>query len=123
MKRDLTLDAQLDWLLAEWHHHCKTFKIIRQKSSCPQFENARSSKGWDTTEEIAAQEVDKLEMETIDTAYGDMNTLQRYTCEEMALNCHSGDSEWMHPCVPEGQRPQLKREVRSLLHVRLGLRD
>lgn len=119
--RDITLDAQLDWLLAEWHHHCRNHQLVAAPRSCPQFRNARSSKGWDTTDEILDDEVNRKQMEAISTAVFQMGGVHRLAIYAVARNLSSGASVWSSQGLPEdrAERAAVIAEAREMLTKRL----
>ena len=64
--------AILDDLLARYHHWAKNYKIVPDVRDHPMFAEARTSRSFDSTSEIIADELDGDTMHTMDFQIGEL---------------------------------------------------
>lgn len=113
--------AILDDLLAKWHFHCKTDKLVPANKADPMFRQAVSPKGWDNTSDIAEDAVNHAQMKAIDFHVWEMVDPHRSAIHVLARNCYTGRSVWVSPRLPQNleERQFVIQEARNQLTRRL----
>lgn len=126
MMRDLTQRDQLDGLLREWHQWQIGYSPIPTCGADPMFRNAKSGKGWDSTDEVIDDELHGSTMEAIDCQVQelpDVPQLQPYRSAIYAIarNLHVNANVWMSPRLPKDpmERGVVIMEARNALTRRL----
>lgn len=111
----------LDDILSRWHHHCKHFSPVPVSGADPMFRNARISRYWDTTEQIADATVDAAQMKAVDFHVSEMQDPHRAAIHVLARNCYTGRSVWISPRLPADreEREVVVMEARIILTRRL----
>lgn len=113
--------AILDDILSRWHHHCKTYQVVRQSGADPMFRNAKSPNHWDSTADIADDSGNSAQMKAVDFAVSEMQDPHRAAIYVNARNCYTGRSVWLSPRLPTdpAARALVIGEARSMLMRRL----
>jgi hypothetical protein len=115
-------DAILDDLLSRWHSWCRGNRYINEASADPSFRSARSSRQWDTLDEVIESDLTSSTMKAIDFQVGEMKDPHRSAIYINARNCATGREVWMSPRLPQNkeERQALIREARGMLMRRLS---
>lgn len=126
MKRDYSPTEHLDSLLAEWHRWQKGYSPVPTCSADPMFRNAKSSKGWDSADDVIQDELHGSTMEAIEAQVSelpDVDQTQPYRSAIYAIarNMHVGASVWSSPRLPRDpmERGVVIMEARNALTIRL----
>lgn len=111
----------LDDLLARWHEHCTSYSPVPVAGCDPMFRNARASRYWDTTEQIADETVNTAQMKALDFHVGEMREPYRAAIHITARNCATGMFVWHSPRLPanEDERDIVILEARNMITRRL----
>lgn len=119
MRNDL--NVILDDVLSRWHFHCKHYSPVPVAGADPMFRNAISSKGWDSTSDIADDTVNAAQMKAVDFHVSEMKDPHRAAIHVLARNCYTGRSVWISPRLPANQeeRALIVLEARNILTHRL----
>ena len=64
--------AILDDLLSRWHSWARSYSPVPTCGADPMFRNAKSAKGWDTTDQVVEDELNDKTMKAIDFQVGEM---------------------------------------------------
>jgi hypothetical protein len=114
-------DAILDDLLCSWHVWARGFKVCPEPGADPMFRNAKSPRGWDTTQDIIDGEISESTMESIDFEVGEMADPYRSAIYCHARNLASKYAVWSSPRLPQDpkERAILVLEARNMLTRRL----
>ncbi|APW37643.1 hypothetical protein RD110_10940 [Rhodoferax koreense] len=85
------------------------------------FRNAKSSKQWDTTEDIVDAEINSKIMKAVDFQVSEMQDPYKAGIYVLARNCYTGRSVWMSPRLPQdpAERGVVLAEARTQLIKRL----
>lgn len=120
MMRDET-DCILDDLLSRWHSWCRGASYINPIAADPMFRNAKSGRGWDSTDEIIESELTSSTMEAIDFEVGEVAEPHRSALYANARNLASRHTVWSSPRLPAdpAARAVLVLEARVMLLKRL----
>jgi len=111
----------LDDLLSRWHQWGRAYKASQQTPRDPIFRDAKSSRGYDTTDEIIEDELMGSTLETIDFQVSEMQDPHRSAIYVMARNLSTGRSVWMSPRLPQDplERATIVAEARNILTKKL----
>lgn len=111
----------LDDLLVRWHAWGKNYRANHQTSTDPVFRNAKSGRGWDSTDEIIEDELMGSTMEAIDFHVSEMQDPHRTAIYFLARNLYTGRSVWLSKRLPEDpmERGVIVAEARNQLTRRL----
>lgn len=111
----------LEDLLARWHAWGKNYKANQQTPRDPIFRDAKSGRGWDSTDEIIEDELMGSTMEAIDFHVSEMKDPHRSAIYILARNCYTGRSVWISPRLPADplERGTVIAEARNQLTRRL----
>lgn len=111
----------LDDLLSRWHDWCKGAGHITPICADPMFRNAKSSRGWDTVDDIVEGELTADTMKAIDFEVGEIAEPHRSAIYANARNLASRFAVWSSPRLPKdpAERALLVRDARILLTKRL----
>ncbi len=114
-------DQILDDLLSRWHAWAKGYNPVRQCSADPMFRNARSAKGYDTTADLVADEVESGQLEAVDFHVSEMQDPHRSAIYCYAKNLYTGASVWGSPRLPQDpiERGIVVMEAKNQLTRRL----
>lgn len=120
MMRDET-DAILSDLLERWHRWMQGFQLCPQPGADPMFRNAKSGRGWDSTQDIIDGELSDSTMTAIDFEVGEMAEPGRSAIYAHARNLASKAAVWRSPRLPQDpqERAILVLEARNTLMRRL----
>jgi hypothetical protein len=121
MKNDLNVSEVLDGLLADWHLHCRSEGCERPLKSSAMWANAKSSRGWDSTEDIVDGELSASTMKTISFEVGEMAEPGRSAIYAHARNLTSRAAVWASPRLPACamERAELLGRAKEVLVDRL----
>lgn len=114
-------DVILDDLLSRWHDWARGFQVCPQPGADPMFRNAKSGRGWDSTQEIIESEIDSSTMEAVDFEAGEMPEPHRSAIYAHARNLSCKHAVWRSPRLPEDpqERAIIVLEARTMLMKRL----
>lgn len=90
----------LDSILADWHNWSRGYQHVGGINSSPIFRSAKSSRGWDSTSDICAQEVDSATMEAVDFNVSEMEPIPRTAIGIHARNLATGYAVWSSARLP-----------------------
>ena len=111
----------LDDILGAWHRWATGYQHVGGVSSSPMFRNAKTSRGWDTVDEIVNAEIDGDQMKAVDFHVMQLCDVYRTALQINARNLATGRSVWTSvrlPSKPE-ERAAILSEARTGLTVRL----
>lgn len=108
-------------LLSRWHNWGRNYKANQQTPRDPIFRDAKSSRGWDSTDEIIEDELMGSTMEAIDFQVSEMKDPHRSAIYVLARNLATGRSVWESPRLPKDalERGTIVAEARNMLTRRL----
>lgn len=126
MNRDLAQKDQLDGLLREWHQWQRGYSPVPTCSADPMFRNAKSGKGWDSSDEVIQDELHGSTMEAIEAQVSELPDVPqtkpyRSAIYAIARNLHVGANVWSSPRLPKDpiERGIVCLEARNMLTKRL----
>lgn len=113
--------AILDDLLSRWHSWARSYSPVPTCGADPMFRNAKSAKGWDTTDQVVEDELNDKTMKAIDFQVGEMVDPHRSAIYIHARNCCTGRNVWLSPRLPADplERARILGEAKGLLTRRL----
>jgi hypothetical protein len=119
--------ATLSDLLSRWHNWGRNYKANQQSPKDPIFRDAKSGRGWDSTDDIIEDELMGSTMEAIDFQVSEMpddiekGQPYRSAIYVLARNLSTGRSVWLSPRLPKDplERGAVVAEARRLLTRRL----
>lgn len=118
--------ATLDDLLARYHHWCKGYSPVQVSGADPAFRKAKSSRGYQTIDEIVEDEIEGDIMAAMDFQIGELPDepparAYRSAVLASARNCYTGRNVWLSPRLPSDplERGIIVAEARNLLTRRL----
>lgn len=113
--------ATLDDLLSRWHSWSKNYKANQQAPSDPIFRDAKSGRGWDSTDDIIEDEVLSSQMEAIEFQVSEMRDPYKAAIYVLARNLSTGRNVWISPRLPQEpmERGRVVAEARAMLSKRL----
>lgn len=111
----------LDNLLAEWHRWAKGFQIVSAHKSSAMFQGVRSSRQWDTENEVIDGTLHDQTMRAFDFNVNELEPVYRTALQFQARNLATGKSVWSSPRLPDDleSRAQLLGLARVALLNRL----
>jgi len=114
-------DNLLNDLLCQWHRWACGYKHVGGINSSPMFRNAKTSKGWDSLEQIADDSIDAARCESVDFHVMQLEPSHRTALQLQARNLVTGLSVWSSPRLPVDleERTVLLMEARNKLLRRL----
>ena len=92
--------AILDDLLGRWHSWARGYSPVPTCGSDPMFRGAKSSRSWDSTEDILDAEVTASIMKAIDFQVSEMQEPWRSAIYCLGRNCATGVAVWRSPRLP-----------------------
>lgn len=115
------IDAILNDLLRSWHVWACGYRHVGGINSSPMFRDARTSKGWDSINDIVDQEIDGGCMEALNFHVMELAPTYRTALQIQARNLHTGVSVWNSPRLPKDpeERTIVLIEARNLLMKKL----
>ena len=119
--RDYSIDDQLEDILSRWHSWSRAYRANQQAPRDPIFRDAKSGRGWDTTDNIIEDEIHGSMMESIDFQVSEMKDPHRAAIYILARNLSTGRSVWMSPRLPKDplERATIVAEARNQITSRL----
>lgn len=109
-------DAILDDLLSRFHAWMRGYRVCPEPGADPAFRNAKSGRGWDSTQEILDGDLRATQMKAIEfcvsgdrLGHGGMQEPHRTAIYVNARNCYTGRAVWLSPRLPQDP------EVRALI--------
>lgn len=114
-------DQILDDLLERWHRWSRDYAITQQAGADPMFRNCKSSRGWDTVDEIVESELTGDTMKAIEFEVNEIAEPHRSAIHAHARNLCLRIAVWTSPRLPtdEFKRQELVTEARMMLMRRL----
>lgn len=114
-------DQILDDLLSRWHAYCRGSRYQNETSADPAFKNHRSSRQWDSLDEVIDSDLTSSTMKAIDFQVSEMQDPYRAAIYVTARNCYTGREVWLSPRLPQDRdlRKALVVEARCMLLKRL----
>lgn len=114
-------DVILDDLLSRWHSWARGFQVCPEPGADPMFRNAKSSRGWDSIDDIVETELNSDTMEAIEFEVNEMADPHRSAIHVNARNLACGHLVWSNPRLPRdpAERALVIFEARILLTKRL----
>ena len=111
----------LDDILSRWHSWARNYKANQQTPRDPVFRDAKSGRGWDSTDEIIEDEITNSMMEAVDFQVSEMKDPHRAAAYVLARNLSTGRSVWLSPRLPVDpiERATVVAEARNQLTKRL----
>lgn len=111
----------LDDILSRWHSWARSYKANQQTPRDPVFRDAKSGRGWDSTDEIIEDEIHDSMMEAVDFQVSEMKDPHRAAIYALARNLSTGRSVWMSPRLPVDplERATVVAEARNILTRKL----
>ena len=91
----------LEDLLSQWHRWARGYKSFPGGGSDPMFRGAKSSRAWDSSDDILDAEINSKIMHALDFQVGEMQEPWRSAIYCLARNCATGVSVWRSPRLPE----------------------
>ena len=121
-------DEILSDLLSRWHGWCRGSRYQNEVAADPAFKGHRSSRQWDSLDEVIDSDLTSSTMKAIDFAVtgdergqGGLDEPYRSAIFIEARNCYTGRQVWLSPRLPQDreQRKALIGEARGMLLKRL----
>lgn len=111
----------LDDILSRWHSWARSYKANQQTPRDPVFRDAKSGRGWDSTDEIIEDEIQNSMMEAVDFQVSEMKDPHRAAIYALARNLSTGRSVWLSPRLPVDplERATVVAEARNILARKL----
>lgn len=111
----------LDTILADWHRWARGYQHVGDIGSQPMFAQARSSRGWDSVQDIVESEIDGDRMESINFHIFELPPLQCTAIQINARNLATGRNVWTSARLPQDleARAVLLSAARSALMRKL----
>ena len=113
--------AILDDILSRWHSWARGYRPVTTRGADPMFREARSSKQWDSMDDVIDEEITAKIMKAVDFQVSEMQDPHRSAIYVLARNCYTGRSVWISPRLPANveERAVIVLEARNLLTRRL----
>ena len=111
----------LDGLLQDWHRWSKGFQIVASHGTSAMFAGQRSSRQWDSENEVTDSTLHSQTMREFDFHVMELIPEYRTALQIQARNLVTGRQVWISPRLPNDieSRAQLLGLARSALLVRL----
>ena len=111
----------LSELLAQWHAWAKGWGALERHATSAMFTGVRSSRQWDSENDIAGNAAHHATMEALDFHVNELSHLWRTALLIQARNLYTGRSVWVSARLPSdpAQRTAVLVEARSALIARL----
>ena len=114
-------DEILSDLLSRWHSWCRGSRYQNEVAADPAFKGHRSSRQWDSLDEVIDSDLTSSTMKAIDFQVSEMQDPYRSAIYIEARNCYTGRQVWLSPRLPQDrdQRKALIGDARAMLLKRL----
>lgn len=111
----------LDDILGAWHQYCRSFQMVAEPKTSAMFNGIRSSRQWDSENEILEDCGHKDKMKAVDFHIGELCDVYRTALCINARNICTGKNVWMSARLPkdEKERALVLLEARTSLLIRL----
>ncbi len=111
----------LNELLAEWHRWASGWSGVAEHGSCAMFSNVKSSKQWDSADDVIGSDLHNGQMKTIDFHVNELEPLYRTALQIQARNMVTGRSVWTSARLPQDlvERAIILQNARNDLQNRL----
>ena len=93
-------EQALDNLLIDWHKHCTSYQTGGYGKATPMCRNAKSSRGWDSIDDIADSIEHAANVEAVDFQISQMAPEHRTALGMYARNLVTGNSVWTSARLP-----------------------
>lgn len=113
--------SDLDTMLGQWHRWSDGWSAVAQSSSCAMFKSAKTSKQWDSANDILDTLCDQAHMECIEKRVNEMSQLHRVAIRIHARNLATGFTVWRSAVLPSDAqaRALLLRDAKNILEMGL----
>ena len=110
-----------DSILADWHHWARGFQIVASHGACAMFSAVRSSRQWDSAEDVTDGTLHNEQMKAVDFNVNELEPLYRTAIQINARNLALGRSVWSSARLPQdvAERAVLVGKARRELIERL----
>ena len=117
----MTDQDTLNSLLESWHRWAQGYQHCAGINSSPMFRNSKTSRGWDTVDDIVSHEIDSGQMAAIDFHVMQLCDVYRTALQIQARNLCTGKNVWISARLPNDleTRAQILGLARTGLIVRL----
>ena len=114
-------DSILDDLLSRWHSWCRGSRYQNEVTADPAFKGHRSSRQWDSLDEVIDSDLTSSTMKSIDFQVSELLDPYRAAIYINARNCYTGREVWLSPRLPQDReaRRELVLAARMMLLKRL----
>ena len=111
----------LDSLLSEWHRWAQGFSPVAGHGTSAMFTGVRSSRQWDSQDDVNDGGMHNTQMKAIDFNVGELCDVYRTALQFNARNLATGRAVWTSPRLPTDleTRAQVLGLARSALIARL----
>jgi len=112
----------LNDLLAEWHRWARGFQIVASHGTSAMFSGVRSSRQWDSENEVIDGTLHDQTMRAFDFHVNELDHVYRTALQIQARNLVTGKSVWASPRLPNDleSRAQVLGLARAALLSRLS---
>ena len=94
-------EQALDDLLIDWHKHCASYQTGGYGKATPMCRNAKSSRGWDSIDDIADSLEHAASVEAVDFQISQMAPEHRTALGMYARNLVTGVAVWASARLPD----------------------
>lgn len=114
-------DYLISDLLASWHKWASGWSGVAAHGSCAMFTGVRSSRQWDSANDVVDGSLHNDQMKAIDFIVMEMEPVHRTAIQIKARNLATGNSVWSSPRLPKDpeERAVLMMEAMNALTKRL----
>ena len=111
----------LDDILGSWHNWCSGYRLVQEPSVCAMFAGTRSSRQWDSENEVNEQCAHNSTMKAVDFHINELDHVSRTALQMNAKNIATGRVVWNSVRLPTNpmDRQLLICAARSALLGRL----
>lgn len=111
----------LDEILSDWHRWARGWSGVQASSSCAMFTNAKSSRQWDSEDDVTDTALHNEQMKSVDFHVNELEPLHRTALQLQARNLATGFHVWHSARLPSdvGQRAVILGDARNILTQRL----
>lgn len=108
-------------LLASWHKWASGWSGVAAHGSCAMFTDVRSSRQWDSANDVVDGSLHNSQMKAIDFHVMELDPVHRTAIQIKARNLATGASVWSSPRLPKDpeERAVLMMEAMNALTKRL----
>lgn len=117
----IEINNSLSELLSSWHKWARGYQHVGDISPSPTFRVCKSSRQWDTVDEIISGDIENSQMEALDAIIMAMSAVHRTALQIQARNLCTGYSVWTSARLPQDleQRAMVLAEARAALTGKL----